>query len=347
MDDNVKRIKVFVASPGDVSDERNQLPNVVREINTILTAIVPNEKIVIDLLRWETDTFPNAGQPQAVVDDQIRDYDIFIGIMWKRFGTPTDKAGSGTEQEFNNAYEKWKENKTLPVMFYFSQGASSPPKTIEEIDQLKKVTEFKMKLSNIALVSEYNEQKTFSDQVRPHLIMAIGKIMALSKSKTTTVQRPKELITESDMLLVKTQLNKLTSEYETIRATMEAGDARTRKMSLVESKMRAMAFSILPLLDELINSQSPGNRLAAIAALKEMPDDNYLLWLSERIGKAEASFVGYNASLALLIAAREAKDDNKKKVKKAIDNALENLNNSQYKDPNQEYILYEALNEFE
>ena len=28
--------------------------------------------------------------------------------MKSRFGTPTPVAGSGTEEEFNNAFEKWK-----------------------------------------------------------------------------------------------------------------------------------------------------------------------------------------------------------------------------------------------
>jgi len=47
-------------------------------------------------------------------------YDIFIGILWKKFGTLTGRACSGTEEEFNRAYERYKENPSkLRIMFYF------------------------------------------------------------------------------------------------------------------------------------------------------------------------------------------------------------------------------------
>ena len=40
--------------------------------------------------------------PQQIINSQVSDeYDIFIGILWTRFGTPTERAGSGTEEEFS------------------------------------------------------------------------------------------------------------------------------------------------------------------------------------------------------------------------------------------------------
>jgi hypothetical protein len=43
------------------------------------------------------------GRPEQLILDQIGQYDLFVGIMWRRFGTPTGVAGSGTEQEFDHA----------------------------------------------------------------------------------------------------------------------------------------------------------------------------------------------------------------------------------------------------
>lgn len=101
-----RRIRIFVSSPSDLTDERDQCGAVVQELNTTLRALLPEKAVELELIRWETHTHPDlTGEPQQVVDDQIEtDYDIFVGMMWTRFGTPTSRAGSGTEHEFQAAY---------------------------------------------------------------------------------------------------------------------------------------------------------------------------------------------------------------------------------------------------
>ena len=66
------------------------------------------------------------GRPQGIINKQIGEYDIFIGMMWKRFGTPTGKAGSGTEEEFRLAYEYWETTKSVMILFYFCQAPFMP-----------------------------------------------------------------------------------------------------------------------------------------------------------------------------------------------------------------------------
>jgi hypothetical protein len=64
----------------------------------------------------------------------IPEYDIFIGIIWRRFGAPTKRAGSGTEEEFRIAYESWKRNREpREILFYFCQAPVSPQMTVEEV----------------------------------------------------------------------------------------------------------------------------------------------------------------------------------------------------------------------
>src|SRR5438309_1896456 len=95
----VTKLVVFAASPGDVSRERDLLDTVAAELNKTLC---PPLGIHLELVKWETDSFPGvASDAQALINQQIPPYDIFIGIMWKRFGTPTGRAGSGTEEEFD------------------------------------------------------------------------------------------------------------------------------------------------------------------------------------------------------------------------------------------------------
>src|SRR5437879_5531034 len=123
----LRPVRVFIASPGDVATERDQLSKVISEINVTISAIAPEKEIVLELIKWETHVHPGMGEDaQDVVNQQINDYDIFVGIMWKRFGTPTERADSGTEEEFRKAYASWQRNRILPVLFYFCQAPFTP-----------------------------------------------------------------------------------------------------------------------------------------------------------------------------------------------------------------------------
>ena len=55
----------------------------------------------------DANAYPGFGtDPQGVVNEEIGDdYEIFIGPLWSRFGTPTPRAFSGTQEEFERVYE--------------------------------------------------------------------------------------------------------------------------------------------------------------------------------------------------------------------------------------------------
>ncbi len=162
MPDTLQMIRVFVASPSDVQAERNALVQVVEELNRTLG----NKKSThIELLRWESNVTPDMGRPQEVVNRQIGPYDIFVGMMWKRFGTPTGEADSGTVEEFELAYSSWRLTGKPRIMFYFNT-APYTLKTPEEADQLSKVLAFRQKLETQGLVWLYESPPQFEKEVR-------------------------------------------------------------------------------------------------------------------------------------------------------------------------------------
>ena len=121
-------LQVFVASPGDVKDERKLLDSVISELNKTWGH---SNGVMLELLKWETDSHPGFGaDPQDVINSQIgEEYDIFIGIMWGRFGSPTKRAESGTEEEFNRAYTRLSNSSnSVQIMFYFKDAAIPPSK---------------------------------------------------------------------------------------------------------------------------------------------------------------------------------------------------------------------------
>jgi len=120
----VKRLRIFTASPSDVSDERDIVSNVVvPEIQRIFgdNQLLGNkQQFELEAVRWETHAWPNVGEDaQDVINTEIGAYDVLVGIMWKRFGTATKRAGSGTGEEFEKAYEYFQAYQKPTIMFYF------------------------------------------------------------------------------------------------------------------------------------------------------------------------------------------------------------------------------------
>lgn len=164
---NIREFVCFIASPSDTKEERDACDDVFEEINNSTGKILG---IHLSSLRWEKNIYPSVGDyGQDVINNQVNDkYDLFIGIMKTRFGSPTPKAGSGTEEEFNNAYEKYIHEEIDNIFFYLGNTKES----IESIDpdQLKKVKAFKTKLSNLGVVyMQFVDLEDFKCQLRHNL----------------------------------------------------------------------------------------------------------------------------------------------------------------------------------
>lgn len=177
MPGNGRTLRVFVASPSDVTRERDAMLGVVNELNRTLDALIPAAGIRLDLVRWETHTYPGLGRPQELINEQTGTYDIFVGVMWKRFGAPTGRAESGTQEEFEIALTRSQRHGSPRICFYFSKAAISPPRTADEIDQLQKVAAFRSRLMTLGLISEYDDSSEFGAIVRPHLTMIVGDMI--------------------------------------------------------------------------------------------------------------------------------------------------------------------------
>jgi len=169
-----RTLRIVVASPGDVQPERDLLSEVVDELNR---GIADERGLTIELSRWETDNYPGFHRegPQGLIDPilNIEDCDVLIGIFWKRFGTPTKDAQSGTEHEILRAYEAWKQNDSPQIMVYFNEKAYAPPTSTEEIDQWRKVFEFKQRFPKEGLWCAYKSKPQFEKLTRNHLTQLI------------------------------------------------------------------------------------------------------------------------------------------------------------------------------
>ncbi len=143
------------------------MPLVVSEVNRVLGGHLG---LSAETVRWETDARPDVGtDAQDVINRQIPDYDIFVGVMWRRLGTPTKRAKSGTGEEFSRALKSFKKGGRPTIMFYFRVEPfySTDEK---ELAQFQEVARFQRELRKLGVLYwTYRTPLEFERHVREHL----------------------------------------------------------------------------------------------------------------------------------------------------------------------------------
>ncbi|TWB91295.1 uncharacterized protein DUF4062 [Bradyrhizobium macuxiense] len=110
-----KIIQIFLASPGDLQNERQTAKLVVDAFNKRWADWFD---IQIELVGWE-DTFKRFGRPQAQINLDLDRCEAFIGLMWRKWGTPPGgDYTSGFEEEFERALAS-RMKSTRPEMTLF------------------------------------------------------------------------------------------------------------------------------------------------------------------------------------------------------------------------------------
>jgi len=144
MPKSISSLRLFVASPADLDEERKILAGVVQELNSYLPQ---QHGIFIDLISLDAHVSPGVGtDPQNVINQKLSsDCDIVIAMFWTRIGSPTPRAQSGTVEEIENAYARWQENSdSVRLMVYFKNTPISPSNI--DPDQIKQLNEYQDRL---------------------------------------------------------------------------------------------------------------------------------------------------------------------------------------------------------
>ncbi len=170
-----RSLRVFVASPSDTIEERTLLTKVIPELNKLHGSL---EGFNLEALLWETDSYPALGiDAQDVLNRQLADYDIFVGMMSTRFGSPTRRGDSGTEEEFDRALERYLSNpKDIRILFYFR---NATVKLFDlDIEQAWRVREFRARIQRRGLlVGEYNTPEDFRAKVQKDLLLTVRDLL--------------------------------------------------------------------------------------------------------------------------------------------------------------------------
>ena len=83
--DSLKKLRIFVASPSDVANERAKLETVVEMLKPTADYL----GLALEVLTWR-DVVPNAGRPQQIIFDQLKPTewaDYLTHMHFGRFGS--------------------------------------------------------------------------------------------------------------------------------------------------------------------------------------------------------------------------------------------------------------------
>ena len=215
----MSKLRVFVASPGDVKEERDLVSYVVEELSRSMGHFIP---ITLEAVRWETHAWPDVGSDaQDVINKEVGEYDVFIGIMWKRFGSPTKRASSGTEEEFARAYELFREYGRPKIMFYFKT-ASFYTTNEERLSQFAKVVAFRRSLEKLGVLFwEFSDPLKFERRVREHLIRQIGRLTRKARPKRPPQMEATDITRPSPRIFIsyaRDDLEKAESVYNLLKS---------------------------------------------------------------------------------------------------------------------------------
>jgi hypothetical protein len=120
MSETRKIVRAFLASPGDLTDERLAVREAVNEFNDMWAEEFSYQ---VELIGWE-ETVSSFGRPQELINQDLDRCDLFIGMMWKKWGTPPSSDGrytSGFHEEFDRSLSRRLQSGSPEICLFFKR----------------------------------------------------------------------------------------------------------------------------------------------------------------------------------------------------------------------------------
>lgn len=231
--ENLKRVIVFIASPGDVPDARSSVRHAVERINRL---VAKDYGFLLEPIGWEDVPPGRSERTQKIINTYVDAASIFVGILHRRFGEPTGAAESGTEEEYNRIEERWENEKSKPeVLIYFKR--IQDEQLTDPGEQLKKVLEFKKRISTTTLYKDFETERELIESVQDALhdwiIKNQNKFETPSEASSLVTLQPNDkevlaCILEQD----KFSTDQISSHLEQLKSKTEGSVRRLKELGL-------------------------------------------------------------------------------------------------------------------
>jgi Domain of unknown function (DUF4062) len=170
-------IRIFVGSPNDIAPHRQCVRKAVETLNGL--GLLKDHLEYVD---WEIGAYPAPGRAQGVILEQIGPYDIFVGIVGHRIGSPTGKARSGTVEEYEAAYADHQRNDGVPgILMYFRRLQGFP--NSDQLESLRPVVDFRERLNNENLAWEYDNEAHLAELALTHIGRTVNRLKSRAEER--------------------------------------------------------------------------------------------------------------------------------------------------------------------
>ena len=159
-------IRIFVGSPSDVDDDHGAIISAADEINSTRAHDLG---VHFDVVDWK-DVLPGPGRPQSRINETIRDSDLVVLLLWRRWGTPSGRYSSRFHEEYELSVLARKY-----VALYFRE--ISTDLLADPGNQLKAVLRFKREIERAdrLLYATYRSKDHLERIARRHLADWLSK----------------------------------------------------------------------------------------------------------------------------------------------------------------------------
>jgi hypothetical protein len=166
-------IDVFLSTPSDTNAEVTAAIEVLNELNEIWGRFLG---ISFDVTYYKKLPPGISSDAQNVINNLSKPfYDLYLCIIWNRFGTPTPRALSGTAEEFERAYSQYKKGKN-PIEFYMYFKKQLQILGGKKKTQAELVREFKKQVSGKGIkYNPFDSTAIFKSMVRMDLSFFVQK----------------------------------------------------------------------------------------------------------------------------------------------------------------------------
>ena len=280
-------VKVFIASPGDVADERKLFPEVVQRVNQNKAKSMG---YLLEPIGFE-DALPGAGRPQEIINKDVEECDVLVLLFWKKWGSPSGKFSSGTEEEFSIADRRSRKDGFPHVLIYFRDAPDDM--MADPGPQLKKVLKFRVQIEREKryLYMAFRDPADWKDKLENHLSRWLdihhANLQSGSAPSQNLVTPPPVASDQANLEDVRKQLQEMRELQKKLKEQAETAQMKLRAEAV------GNALEAMKLLEKGELTLAEGKFTKALSLYDEpevMNNFGFFLWQIGSLDRAKEMF---------------------------------------------------------
>jgi len=294
MSKQIRQITVFISCPDDVKKQKD----IVRAVCESLTKTTTG--LEIKAIDWQKNVIPDiTGQgAQAIINEQIGkyDYDIYIGIFWKRFGEKQLNGLTPTEEEFEDALDRQRRTQRPKMTVYFKTTAYHPS-NLHDAQQSLQIETFKERAKELGVYGSFKTNIEFQRNLFERISSYVNQLSREQPTEAITISKisyptkkyyiPRKACLSKDyssnqLLWTHNSAQELFHYISTRKRIVLIGDSGTGKTNELESLAATLSEKTTPYFPFLVRlNQYVNQALIDLipSSMKQLPEKQWIIIL--------------------------------------------------------------------